>query len=174
MRASLAESANGRTWISPPFRCNLMVPPRRSMSPRFKRTTSLSLAPVRRKVVRRALSLVFLKGLGFVSTARRSRPHSSCDRAFTSPTLILGRGMSAAGLSLSRPARWEYLKKDLMAASARARAGGPLGLYGRYQQARPGNPGYSRGKHLPAGTCFPISKLGKRGIYRGHVDRTLW
>jgi len=118
----------GRIWTSPPFRCNLTVPSRRSISPLSKRTISRSLAPVKRKVVRRALSLSLLNRLGFVSTASRSQPHSSCERAFTSPTLILGRGMSAAGLSLSRPARWAYLKKDLMAANARARAEGPLGF----------------------------------------------
>ena len=75
-----------------------------------------------------AMSLTFLKGLGFLPTTRKRRPHSSRDRARTSPILILSREMSAAGSSLSRPARWAYLKNDRMAASARARAEGPFGF----------------------------------------------
>src|SRR4030095_6647664 len=98
------------------------------MSPLSRWTISRSLAPVKRNVEIIALSLTFLKELGFVATMRKSRPHSSWDNARTSPILILGRGISAAGLSRSRPARWAYLKYDRMAESARARAEGPFGL----------------------------------------------
>jgi len=124
-------------------------------------------------VVIKALSLTLLKGLGFASTARKSRLHSSCDSALTSPGLILGNGISAAGLSLSKPARWAYLKKDLMAASVRARVDGPLGLLWPTSANQSGNPERVRGLHLLAGTSVPDVGLGKSEISASPLRRTL-